>query len=92
MKAIVREHAYGLSNQTFLQWAGDFATSFAVTLIAGLIVLPHPLRRDPRRARNLVAVGRGTGDPVPDGDRAGDLPRRHRALVQPLFRPCPTAR
>ncbi len=36
----VREHAYGLSNQTFLQWSGDFATSFALTLAAGLIVLP----------------------------------------------------
>jgi len=30
----VREHAYGLSNQTFLQWAGDFGTEFAVNLVA----------------------------------------------------------
>ena len=36
----VRENAYGLSSQTFPQWAGDFATGFALTLIAGLIVLP----------------------------------------------------
>ncbi len=36
----VRENAYGLSSQTFPQWAGDFATDFALTLIAGLIVLP----------------------------------------------------
>ena len=35
-----REHAYGLSNLTLLQWAGDFATSFAVTLVTGVIVLP----------------------------------------------------
>ncbi len=35
-----REHAYGLSNQTFAQWAGDFAIGFAVTMIASLIVLP----------------------------------------------------
>ena len=33
-EGFVREHAYGLSNQTFLAWLGDFATSFAVTLIA----------------------------------------------------------
>ena len=35
-----REHAYGLSNQSFLQWTGDFFTSFMLTLIAGVIVLP----------------------------------------------------
>jgi len=34
----VREHAYGLSNQTFLQWAGDFGTEFAVNLV-GLTIL-----------------------------------------------------
>jgi STE24 endopeptidase len=39
-EGFVREHAYGLSNQTFLQWGEDFATSFALTLIAGLVVLP----------------------------------------------------
>jgi STE24 endopeptidase len=35
-----REHAYGLSNQNLWQWLGDFATQFAVTLIAGLVVMP----------------------------------------------------
>ena len=35
-----REHAFGLSNQTFLQWAGDFAIGFGITLVASLIVLP----------------------------------------------------
>jgi STE24 endopeptidase len=34
-----REHAYGLSNQNFMQWFGDFATAFAVTLIASMIVI-----------------------------------------------------
>ena len=29
-----REHAYGLSNQNFLQWSGDFAKDFALSLIA----------------------------------------------------------
>jgi STE24 endopeptidase len=36
----VREHAYGLSNQDFLQWFGDFATISAVNLIAFLVVGP----------------------------------------------------
>lgn len=35
----LREHAYGLSNQTFLQWLGDFGTAFAVSLIGSMIVL-----------------------------------------------------
>jgi STE24 endopeptidase len=35
-----REHAYGLSNQTFPQWLGDFATLFLVTVAAAVIVLP----------------------------------------------------
>jgi len=39
-EGFVREHSYGLSNQTFLQWSEDFLTSFALTLVAGLIVLP----------------------------------------------------
>jgi len=35
-----REHAYGLSNQNFLQWFTDFAIGFAVNFIAFLIVGP----------------------------------------------------
>ncbi len=35
----VREHAYGLSNQTFMQWAGDFGINFAVGLIGFVILL-----------------------------------------------------
>jgi len=35
----VREHAYGLSNQTFLQWAGDFGTDSAVTLVSLTVLL-----------------------------------------------------
>jgi len=35
-------------------------------------------------ARKLVAVGRRSGDPVPDRDR-GDLSPLHRAFVQSLF-------
>ena len=38
-EGFIREHAYGLSNQTFLQWAGDFSINFAVNLIAFTILL-----------------------------------------------------
>jgi STE24 endopeptidase len=39
-EGFIREHDFGLSNQTFQQWAGDFATNFAITLVTGLIGLP----------------------------------------------------
>jgi len=35
-----REHAYGLSNQSFLQWLGDFGIQFALTFAACLFLLP----------------------------------------------------
>jgi STE24 endopeptidase len=35
----IREHAYGLSNQSFLQWAGDFSIQFAVSLVAFTLLL-----------------------------------------------------
>jgi STE24 endopeptidase len=35
-----REHAYGLSNQDFWQWLGDFGIDFAVNFVAALIFLP----------------------------------------------------
>jgi STE24 endopeptidase len=35
----LREHAYGLSNQSFAAWAGDFATAFAVNLIGFTVVM-----------------------------------------------------
>jgi STE24 endopeptidase len=46
-----REHAYGLSNQTFAQWLGDFSKSFGLSLIAAMIVLPV-LYAAIRRARD----------------------------------------
>jgi STE24 endopeptidase len=35
----IREHAYGLSNMTFLQWLGDFAKDFAIQLVFGTILI-----------------------------------------------------
>jgi STE24 endopeptidase len=35
-----REHAYGLSNQSFWQWLGDFGIQFALVLVACLVLLP----------------------------------------------------
>jgi STE24 endopeptidase len=34
----IREHAYGLSNQNFVQWLGDFSIIFGVNLVAFVIV------------------------------------------------------
>jgi len=38
-EGFIREQAYGLMNQTFLQWLGDQETSFTLTLIGGAVVL-----------------------------------------------------
>ena len=35
----IREHAYGLSNQSFLGWSRDFAVAFAFTLLGSVVVL-----------------------------------------------------
>ena len=35
-----REHAYGLSNQTFWQWLGDFGIQFALIFAAAVLLLP----------------------------------------------------
>jgi Zn-dependent protease with chaperone function len=48
----VREHAYGLSNQTLGKWASDQAAALGVTLVIGALVLWVPyllLARSPRR-------------------------------------------
>jgi Zn-dependent protease with chaperone function len=48
----VREHAYGLSNQTFGKWSGDTLKSLAVACIVGGLVMWVPyllLRKSPRR-------------------------------------------
>lgn len=36
----VREHAYGHSRQSFMQWAGDFAILFTTVLAAAVVFLP----------------------------------------------------
>ena len=47
-----RQHAYGLSNQTFHKWAGDAVTALLVILVAGVLFLWVPyllLRKTPQR-------------------------------------------
>jgi hypothetical protein len=51
-EGFVRQHAYGLSNQTFGKWARDEVISLAVTLVIGVLTLWVPyllLRKSPRR-------------------------------------------
>ncbi len=38
-EGFVREHNYGLSNQTFLQWAGEFGINFLLGLVGFTILL-----------------------------------------------------
>jgi Zn-dependent protease with chaperone function len=48
----VREHAYGLSNQTFGKWFGDAIKGLIVTFVFGVLFLWLPfelVRRSPRR-------------------------------------------
>ena len=48
----IRQHAYGLSNQTLGKWASDQAANFGVTLVLGALVLWVPyllLKRCPQR-------------------------------------------
>lgn len=48
----VRQHAYGLSNQTFAKWFGDSVTALLVSIVIGALVLWVPyllLRKAPRR-------------------------------------------
>jgi STE24 endopeptidase len=39
-EGFMREHGYGLSNQTFAAWAGDFGILFALSLGLAVLVLP----------------------------------------------------
>jgi Zn-dependent protease with chaperone function len=51
-ESFVREHAYGLSNQTLAKWTTDQLTSFAIGIVAGVAFLWVPyllLRKSPRR-------------------------------------------
>jgi STE24 endopeptidase len=51
-EGFVRQHAYGLSNQTFGKWAGDWGKGVALNGLALALVLWIPyllLRRSPRR-------------------------------------------
>lgn len=51
-EGFVREHAYGLSNQTLAKWSGDAVKALGVGLVAGALFLWIPyllLRRSPGR-------------------------------------------
>jgi len=51
-ESFVREHAYGLSNQTFAKWATDQITGFIVGIVGGVAFLWVPyllLMKSPRR-------------------------------------------
>jgi STE24 endopeptidase len=39
-EGFVREHRYGLSNQTFTAWLGDYGIALALSIVATLILVP----------------------------------------------------
>ena len=55
----VREHAYGLSNQTFPAWFGDFAIGLAITLVTAVIFVPLLYAAIRRAGRNWWLWGAG---------------------------------
>ena len=65
-----REHAYGLSNQNFWQWLGDFGIGFAVTLVGGADRAAAALCRHPRGAARSGGCG-APASPSLSHDRAG---------------------
>jgi STE24 endopeptidase len=50
-EGFIREHRYGLSNQSFTAWFGDYGTALALSLVATIILIPL-LYAAIRRARN----------------------------------------
>ncbi len=50
-EGFVREHRYGLSNQSFTAWFGDYGTALALSLVATVILVPL-LYAAIRRAKN----------------------------------------
>lgn len=51
-QSFVRQHAYGLSNQTFGKWISDSLIGLAISIVAGFLFLWVPyllLKRSPRR-------------------------------------------
>ena len=54
----MREHDYGLSNMTFMAWAGEYLIQFALTLVAAAILVP-PLYWAIRRTQHWWLWGAG---------------------------------
>ncbi len=82
-ESFFREHAYGLSNQTFVQWLGDFGISFAVTLVLLTIAVTLLYGGHPCGAAQLVALGHRADHRLPRlrNDHLSGLPR---AAAEPL--------
>lgn len=58
-EGFLREHHYGLSNQSFSQWAGEFAINFGVSLIGMVILLTvvYAIIRGAKRAWWIWGAG-----------------------------------
>ncbi len=59
LQGFVRQHAYGLSNQSFGQWLGDSLKTLLLTVVIVGLILPGPyffLKKSPRRWWLYTAV------------------------------------
>jgi STE24 endopeptidase len=58
-EGFTREHTYGLSNQTFIEWARDYGISFLVSLVASVVLLTviYAVARKVRRSWWIWATG-----------------------------------
>ncbi len=76
----LREHAYGLSNQTFVQWLGDFGKDFALTIVISAVGLTVIYASHSRGAKNLVDLGHAGGCRFPRVRHIGGP-----VFIAPLF-------
>ncbi len=79
-----REHAYGLSNQNFMQWFGDFAKGFGFEFVGAIIIatIIYAIVRATPRFWWLWGAIVTDIFPGPTDDR---LARLHHAGIQPLL-------
>ena len=83
-EGFVREHQYGLSNQTFAAWLIDGVQRAGAEHRVGGPCRNGAVRNCPSTFPHLARVGRRCGNPVPD-DPHTHLPRVHSANVKQIY-------
>ena len=83
-ESFFREHAYGLSNQSFGSWLRDQLIGFALVLFIGGLIVATLVNLGEAPAAILASLGRGGNVGVPHfwGGRCSGF---HRPFVQQLY-------